>query len=70
MGYVTTYLTIVRVNNGTFNAVGEAEDNIRLRIPTNCTSAFYGNQDATHVIIARPVGRPGMQATGKMGRKY
>jgi hypothetical protein len=56
IGYVTTYLYKVEVNNGTSNAVGEAEDNVRLRLPTNCTEAFYDNRDATHVIIARQVG--------------
>jgi hypothetical protein len=71
MDYVTIYLYEIKVNNGSSQMpVGEAEDNVRLRLPTNCTEAFYDNQDATHVIIARQVGQPGTQATKKMGRKY
>jgi hypothetical protein len=53
MGHVTTCLYKVKVINGISNAMGEAEDNIRLRLPTNRTETFYDNQDAPHVIIAR-----------------
>jgi hypothetical protein len=69
MGHVTTCLYKVKVINSTSNAMGEAEDNVRLRLSTNCTETFYDNQDAPHVIIARQSGQPGMQATKRMGQE-